>query len=116
MRILLTNDDGVNAPGLEVLEGIARLSRYLDKPWSPPSSIAASVTDYLADGAFADQIAARLRRALAERMGATPETITELRRRLNEAPDTAAAFFQVYNTEKDLFFSLDEAIILGRKA
>ncbi|MGQ0589692.1 MAG: 5'/3'-nucleotidase SurE, partial [Sphingosinicella sp.] len=24
MRILLTNDDGVNAPGLKVLEGIAR--------------------------------------------------------------------------------------------
>ena len=23
MRILITNDDGINAPGLEVLEGIA---------------------------------------------------------------------------------------------
>jgi ubiquinone/menaquinone biosynthesis C-methylase UbiE len=51
----------------------------------------------------------------AERMGATPETIAELRRRLMEAPDTAAAFFQVYSTDKDLFFNLDEAIIIGHK-
>jgi SAM-dependent methyltransferase len=52
----------------------------------------------------------------AERMGATPETIAELRRLLNEAPESAASFFQLYSTEKDLFFNLDEAIILGRKA
>jgi ubiquinone/menaquinone biosynthesis C-methylase UbiE len=52
----------------------------------------------------------------AERMGASPETITELRRLLTDAPDTAAAFFQVYNTDQELFFNLDEAIILGRKA
>lgn len=51
----------------------------------------------------------------AERMGATPETITELRRLLAEAPATAAAFFQTYSTDQDLFFNLDEAIILGRK-
>ena len=31
MRILLTNDDGVNAPGLEVLEGIAR--KLSDEIW-----------------------------------------------------------------------------------
>ena len=52
----------------------------------------------------------------AERMGATPETIAELRRLLTDAPATAASYFQSYATEKDLFFSLDEAIILGRKA
>jgi ubiquinone/menaquinone biosynthesis C-methylase UbiE len=52
----------------------------------------------------------------AERMGATLETIAKLRRLLIEAPEAAAAFFQVYSTEKDLFFNLDEAIILGRKA
>jgi ubiquinone/menaquinone biosynthesis C-methylase UbiE len=52
----------------------------------------------------------------AERMGATPVTIAELRRLLAEAPATAAAYFQSYSTDKDLFFQLDEAIILGRKA
>ena len=52
----------------------------------------------------------------AERMGATPETIAELRRLLLEAPESAAAFFQTYSTAQDLFFNLDEAIILGRKA
>jgi ubiquinone/menaquinone biosynthesis C-methylase UbiE len=51
----------------------------------------------------------------AERMGATPETIAELRRLLLEAPANAAAFFEVYSTDQDLFFKLDEAIILGRK-
>jgi ubiquinone/menaquinone biosynthesis C-methylase UbiE len=52
----------------------------------------------------------------AERMGATPEVIAELRRRLLEAPASAADFFKAYTTEQDLFFNLDEAIILGRKA
>lgn len=51
----------------------------------------------------------------AERMGATTETIAELRRLLAEAPESAAAFFQAYTTDEDLFFNLDEAIILGRK-
>ena len=31
MRILLTNDDGVHAPGLEVLEAIAR--QFTDDIW-----------------------------------------------------------------------------------
>ena len=31
MRILLTNDDGIRAPGLEVLEGIAR--KFSDDIW-----------------------------------------------------------------------------------
>ncbi len=52
----------------------------------------------------------------AERMGATAETIAELQRLLLTAPDSATAYFQPYNTEKDVFFSLDEAIIIGRKA
>ena len=52
----------------------------------------------------------------AERMGATPETIAELRRRLMDAPESAAAYFATHSTEEDLFFKLDEAIILGRKA
>jgi ubiquinone/menaquinone biosynthesis C-methylase UbiE len=52
----------------------------------------------------------------AERMGAMPETIAELRRLLVEAPDDAATFFQIYETDKELFFNLDEAILLGRKA
>jgi ubiquinone/menaquinone biosynthesis C-methylase UbiE len=51
----------------------------------------------------------------AERMGASPSTIAELRRLLLEAPASAAAFFQSYSTDKALFFNLDEAIILGRK-
>jgi ubiquinone/menaquinone biosynthesis C-methylase UbiE len=52
----------------------------------------------------------------AERMGASPEVIAELRRRLVEAPPPAAEFFKSYTTENELFFNLDEAIILGRKA
>ena len=31
MRILLTNDDGIHAPGLKVLEGIAR--QFSDDIW-----------------------------------------------------------------------------------
>jgi len=50
-----------------------------------------------------------------ERMGATAETITELRRRLIEAPEKVADFFQVYESDKGLFFQIDEALILSRK-
>jgi ubiquinone/menaquinone biosynthesis C-methylase UbiE len=52
----------------------------------------------------------------AERMGATPEVITELRLLLMTAPPVAAAFFQLQTGEQDLLFNLDEALILGRKA
>jgi ubiquinone/menaquinone biosynthesis C-methylase UbiE len=52
----------------------------------------------------------------AERMGASPEVITELRLLLLTAPPVAAAFFQIENGEQDLLFNLDEALILGRKA
>jgi ubiquinone/menaquinone biosynthesis C-methylase UbiE len=51
----------------------------------------------------------------AERMGATPETLAELRRRLLEAPPTAAAYFAVEPAGDDLRFNLDEAIFVGRK-
>jgi ubiquinone/menaquinone biosynthesis C-methylase UbiE len=51
----------------------------------------------------------------AERMGATPETIAELRRLLLEAPPAAAAFFGVEPVGDDLRFYLDEAIVVGRR-
>jgi ubiquinone/menaquinone biosynthesis C-methylase UbiE len=51
----------------------------------------------------------------AERMEPTRETIAELRRLLTEAPESAAAYFQVYTTDQELFFHLNEAIIIGRK-
>jgi ubiquinone/menaquinone biosynthesis C-methylase UbiE len=51
----------------------------------------------------------------AERMGATPETIAELRRLLLEAPPAAAAFFGVEPIGDDLRFNLDEAIVVGRR-
>ena len=51
----------------------------------------------------------------AERMGATPEVITELRLRLMTAPPVAAAFFQLQTGDQDLLFNLEEALILGRK-
>ena len=52
----------------------------------------------------------------AERMGASLETIAELRRLLLEAPESAAAFFRLTQSDDELYFNLDEAIILGRKA
>ena len=52
----------------------------------------------------------------AERMGATPETVAELRRRLLEAPPVAAAYFAVAPAGGDLQFNLEEAIVVGRKA
>jgi ubiquinone/menaquinone biosynthesis C-methylase UbiE len=51
----------------------------------------------------------------AERMGAPPATIAELRRLLHDAPAPAAAYFRIDATAQDLFFNLDEAIIIGRK-
>lgn len=51
----------------------------------------------------------------AERMGASPETIEELRRLLQEAPPAAAAYFALNREEADWVFYLHEAIIIGRK-
>lgn len=52
----------------------------------------------------------------APRMGASPETITELRRRLVEAPPAAAAFLRPAAQGDDLGFMLVEAIVIGHKA
>jgi hypothetical protein len=52
----------------------------------------------------------------AERMGATAEVIAELRRQLLDAPDAAAAYFAVEPVGDGLLFTLQEAIVIGRKA
>lgn len=51
----------------------------------------------------------------ANRMEPTPETIEELRRLLLEAPESVATYLQIYSTEEEHFFTLTEAIIMGRK-
>lgn len=51
----------------------------------------------------------------AERMGAAPDTVAELRRLLLEAPPAAAAYFAVESVGDDLLFTLSEAIVIGRK-
>ena len=68
MRILITNDDGINAPGLEVLAEIA------DR-WLPPGDLAAT-----ASGGFALLPMPELR----------PESSTELRQRIREGGDWRA--------------------------
>ncbi|MBK7759854.1 MAG: BREX-2 system phosphatase PglZ [Deltaproteobacteria bacterium] len=50
---------------LSVLEAMARVSRYLDRPMTTEDDILAQVTSYQRDGAWADLAAAQLRRALA---------------------------------------------------
>lgn len=52
----------------------------------------------------------------AKRMGANEETIAELRRLLQEAPPAAAAYFTLGEEDGDLVFSLQEGLIIGRKA
>ncbi len=54
-------------------------------------------------------------RPWAERMGAAPAVIAELRRQLLEAPPAAAAYFAVETTADDLLFTLLEAIVIGRR-
>lgn len=51
----------------------------------------------------------------AERMGATPETIAQLHRMLHDAPKSAADYFRIDLRDGELYFNLDEAIIVGRK-
>jgi ubiquinone/menaquinone biosynthesis C-methylase UbiE len=51
----------------------------------------------------------------AARMGASPETIAELRRRLVDAPAAAAAFLRPTPQGDDLLLTLEEAIIIGHK-
>lgn len=50
---------------LAVLEAMARLSRFLDQPQSPPADILEQVCAYQQEGAFADLAMLQLRRALA---------------------------------------------------
>jgi len=50
---------------LAVLEAVARISRYLDQPFSPNTDLLDQVRDYQAEGAFADLAMLQLRRALA---------------------------------------------------
>lgn len=50
---------------LAVLEAMARLSRYLDRPFAPTEDVVEQVRAYQAHGAFADLAMLHLRRALA---------------------------------------------------
>ena len=50
---------------MAVLDAIARLSRYLDQPFTPKLDVLEQVRDYQRDGAFADLAVTELRRALA---------------------------------------------------
>ena len=56
---------GMHRTDLTVIEGIARLSRYLDGPLVVQSEVLEQVRAYQRDGAFADLAAMQLRRALA---------------------------------------------------
>ena len=51
----------------------------------------------------------------AKRMGASAKTKTQLRALLRDAPDEVRAFLTPRTAGKKLFFSLTEAIIIGRK-
>jgi hypothetical protein len=55
----------INRVSLAVLVAMGRLSRYLDRPFTPSSDILAQVQDYQRNGAFADLAILQLRRALA---------------------------------------------------
>ena len=49
----------------------------------------------------------------AVRMGATPETVMQLRELLLHAPQDVAAFLQPHQTADDIVFYLEEAIVIG---
>lgn len=55
----------MNRADLAVLESMARISRYLDQPFTAKSNLLDQVRDYQCDGAFADLAMLQLRRALA---------------------------------------------------
>jgi hypothetical protein len=55
----------MNRGELAVLEAMARISRYLDQPFSPKPDLLEQVRDYQRNGAFADLAILQLRRALA---------------------------------------------------
>ena len=51
---------------MAVLDGIAKLSRHLDQPFSPKLDVLEQVREYQRNGSFADLAATQLRRALAD--------------------------------------------------
>lgn len=55
----------MNRADLAVLEALARITRYLDQPFTPNGDLLAQVRDYQRSGAFADVAMLQLRRALA---------------------------------------------------
>lgn len=55
----------MNRGDLAVLEAMARISRYLDQPFSPKPDLLEQVRDYQRGGAFVDLAIMQLRRALA---------------------------------------------------
>jgi hypothetical protein len=55
----------MNYADLAVLEAMARISRYLDQPFTPRSDLVEQVREYQQQGAFADLSMLQLRRALA---------------------------------------------------
>ena len=55
----------MNRADLAVLEAMARISRYIDGPFSPKADLLDQVRDYQRGGSFADLAMLQLRRALA---------------------------------------------------
>jgi hypothetical protein len=55
----------MHAADMRVLDSLARLSRFLDQPWSADDDVVGQVSAYLRDGSFADLAALQLQRALA---------------------------------------------------
>jgi hypothetical protein len=55
----------MNRGDLAVIEAMARISRYLDQPFSPKTDLLEQVRDYQRSGAFVDLAIMQLRRALA---------------------------------------------------
>ena len=55
----------MNRADLAVLEAMARISRYLDQPFTPKADLLEQTRDYQRGGAFADLAVLHLRRALA---------------------------------------------------
>ncbi|WP_437907569.1 BREX-2 system phosphatase PglZ [Sorangium sp. So ce327] len=55
----------INRADLAVLESMARISRYLDQPFSPKADVLDQVRGYQRGGAFVDLAMLQLRRALA---------------------------------------------------
>ena len=70
---------------LAVLEAMARISRYLDQPFSPKTDLLDQVREYQLGGAFADLAMLQLRRALASSVHYHAEANKVSRRAANAA-------------------------------